>query len=772
MKVSGGAATGDASPEQLPGEPPASVAPSDGALGRVRRALVDFVELPTSLVARVRWLFVLVLVVIALSSVLIAPARPIEAWPDLTVVSIAFAALALWAIALYRAASPSLVMEPVAALALGAAGVLLGSPGIVVVPLVAGSFYRGLYGPGWRAYVGALFGAGAYAAASIADQAAVDLVVTGNVVAGLFFVTALGSRLVGLLGEHERLTEAVRAREALFRGVVENSSDVIAIVAAGGVLRFVSPAIASSIGFTPEELIGSEISSLVHDDDLDGMLALLTDSAGGVRAKEAFTCRLRHRNGAWRVTELTASPVAEDDVAGSVVVIRDVTEHKRLESEIRYRAFHDPLTRLANRSLFQDRVGHALERAQRARSAIAVCFVDLDDFKTVNDNLGHATGDALLITVAERLRARVRTTDTVARLGGDEFALLLEGIEDPSQATLVIDRTLEALRERVNLHGTEIPVNASIGIAFGSGDEADPDALMRNADVAMYEAKSLGKNRYTVFHPNMQVDALERLEIRADLESALEDGRLSIHYQPIVDLRTGEAVGLEALCRWEHPERGFVSPSEFVPLAEESGLIVPIGQWVLAEACRRAVAWEDTVPGGPSISVNLSARQLHDPSIVDEVEVAVRRAGLRPELLTVEVTESALMRDPEEVATILHQMKELGIRIAIDDFGTGYSSFGYLQRFPVDILKIDRSFVARIPAGSEEAALAKAIVKLAQTLRMETVAEGIEVRDEATMLRRWGCGRGQGYLFAPPLPSEHVETWLRKAPSKLARSVR
>jgi len=440
---------------------------------------------------------------------------------------------------------------------------------------------------------------------------------------------------------------------------------------------------------------------------------------------------------------------------------RDVTERKRLEQELEHQAFHDSLTNLANQALFRDRVDHALARAARHDSRLAVLFVDLDNFKTVNDSLGHAAGDQLLIAVAERLRGCLRATDTAARLGGDEFAVLVEDLACADDATGLADRLLDVLRQSFTVAGKETVVGASIGIALGVRS-LNSGELLRNADIAMYTAKRCGKDRYEIFEPAMHVAAVERLEIEADLRRALDRGELRLQYQPIVALDTGKISGVEALVRWPHPQRGLLPPSTFIPIAEETGLIRELGRQVLAVACTQARRWQVRHPYDPplTVSVNLSPRQLHADGLISHVTDALEMSGLPASTLVLEITEGAMMHDTDATIRKLQALKALGVRLAVDDFGTGYSSLSYLQRFPIDILKIDRAFVAAIESDDDKSSLVRAIVSLAKTLQLQAVAEGIETRAQTEILTGLGCDLAQGYYLAHPMDPEALENIL------------
>ncbi|HJR44076.1 MAG TPA: EAL domain-containing protein [Actinomycetota bacterium] len=426
------------------------------------------------------------------------------------------------------------------------------------------------------------------------------------------------------------------------------------------------------------------------------------------------------------------------------------------QEDLEHQAFHDTLTGLPNRSLFHDRLGHALERQTRDHKPLAVLLVDLDDFKTVNDSLGHAAGDELLKFVADSLSSSLRPADTAARLGGDEFAVLVEDVRGRHDALRVADRIISAMHQKLLIEGKEVFVHGSVGIAITHGNES-ADEVLRNADVAMYAAKSGGKDRYQLFDGAMHEGVMERLDLKADLQRAVERKEFVVHYQPLFDLQSGRIVSAEALVRWEHPVRGVVMPGEFIPLAEETGLILHIGRFVLEEACRQLSLWQMEFDGDLGISVNLSGRQLQESDVVEVVREALAAGPVAGGSLTLELTESVLMKDSEATVSKLNALRALGVHLAIDDFGTGYSSLSYLGQFPIETIKIDRSFTHGVTEGPEDSALARAVIKLADTLGMKSIAEGVETQAQAEQLASFGCRVGQGFLFSPAVPPRGLE---------------
>ena len=550
---------------------------------------------------------------------------------------------------------------------------------------------------------------------------------------------------------------SLAASEARFRGLVQHSSDVILITGTDGAIRYASPSARQVLGIAVGALVGRKLTDLVHDDDtelaqrfFDGLRQMQTT------APVVEEWRLIRPDGTSLWTENTGTNLLTDPTVGGIVVnTRDITERRSLQARLTHQAFHDELTRLANRALFLNRVAHAVARAPRGRHPAAVLFLDLDDFKKVNDSLGHAMGDELLVAAAGRLTTCVRPGDTIARLGGDEFAVLVEDVDSMDDVVVVAERIANALRTPFRVGNRDVFISVSVGIAAVSlGDT--PDDVLRNADLAMYFAKGRHKGGHAIYASEMHQHVMERLELEADLRAAVERQDFDVEYQPIINLITGEIHGAEALVRWRDPARGVIEPNRFVELAEDTGLIVPIGRTVLHEACRRAQEWRGRLRDGRPLqmSVNLSGRHFQEASLVDDVQAAITESGVDPWGLTLEITESILMQRSDTMLDKLRALKGLGLNLAIDDFGTGYSSLGYLQQFPIDMLKIDRTFVDAVGNEQDDPVLARAIIALGKTLRIETVAEGIERVEQRDGLRALGCMLGQGYLFARPMPAD------------------
>ena len=576
-------------------------------------------------------------------------------------------------------------------------------------------------------------------------------------------VETLGAQ-VALALEGAALAEDLHERQSAerFRSLVQNSSDVIALLAPDLTIRYHTPSVERVLGYGEDELVGTRLTELMEPNDAERVRGFFADVCDAPALPMPRDLPLRRKDGTvCQLESVFNNLLGLATVDGVVVTARDVTERRALEEQLAHQAFHDSLTGLANRALFSDRVSHALGRGRRRQNLFAVLFLDLDDFKTVNDSLGHAAGDELLAVVARRLESCLRPEDTCARLGGDEFAVMIENLTGPNDAVAVSRRVLAAMAEPIAVFGSEVMVQASIGIALGSGGQSTSE-ILRSADLAMYRAKNEGKSRYAIYEPAMHERVLERLALKADLQRADATEQFELHYQPIVALQSGEIVGVEALLRWRHPERGLMFPDEFIPLAEETGMILPLGRMVLLEACRQAKRWRRVGYPGLGISVNISAKQLASRHLPAEVTAALAESSLDPSALTLEITESMLL-DSEAIISRLEALKRLGVRIAIDDFGTGYSSLNYLRRFPVDTLKIAKAFVDELGSSPDQERLALAILRLGAMLGLDTVAEGVEELEQRDLLRRLRCKYGQGFFFARPSPAHELDAVLRRA---------
>jgi diguanylate cyclase (GGDEF)-like protein/PAS domain S-box-containing protein len=601
------------------------------------------------------------------------------------------------------------------------------------------------------------------------EQAELILVISGEPVGEeetRFALRTLAHQAALALGSAE-LAEEVhrRASEARFSTLVQNSSDLITVLAADNTILYQSPSIERVLGYSADEVIGRSFEELLHPDEQGRLLRRLTDGAAASGRPEVIECLLADTQGNLRHFEILHADLLNDPVVGGIVLNgRDVSERKKFEEQLAHQAFHDPVTHLANRALFNERVRHAVARTLREGVGMAVLFVDLDDFKTVNDSLGHAAGDRVLMEVAQRIAGSVRAADTAARFGGDEFAILLEDVHDLQHAAETAERILQSLSRPIRLDHNDLTIRASLGISVAEpGKPTDADELIRNADAAMYIAKADGKGGYRIFEPAMHEQVVARLELRADLERALARSEFELHYQPLVRLEDGAVTGVEALLRWRHPTRGLVPPLDFIPFAEESGLIIPIGRWVLREGCRQAKVFRDHLVGSgiaPTVGINLSVKQLFGSDIVADVSGALAEADLEPSALTLEITESVMMTDTELAVAKLSELRDLGVRLAMDDFGTGYSSLSYLSLFPLDVLKMDRSLLAA-GASPVTSGLASAVLGLGETFELEVVAEGIEYPEQSMTLRELGCETGQGFFFARPMEPGALMGYLR-----------
>jgi diguanylate cyclase (GGDEF)-like protein/PAS domain S-box-containing protein len=513
--------------------------------------------------------------------------------------------------------------------------------------------------------------------------------------------------------------------------------------------------VSRAIGLEAGDLVGSRaFEGIVHPDDLAGISGAFAAAVQDSGATVSIAGRVRHEDGSWRTLEGTIRNLLGDPaVAGLVINCRDVTERKQAEEMIEHLAYHDALTDLPNRTLLKDRLTVALAHGRRKGLTPAVLFLDLDEFKVVNDTVGHAEGDRLLQQVAEELTGLLRDGDTVARMGGDEFTLVLPEVACVEDAVEVAARVLQRLRRPWLLHGQEFHVTASIGIAIYPGDGEDAETLLRNADTAMYGAKKKGRDNYQLYTPEMNARIAERLALENSLRRGLELGEFVVHYQPQVNISTGQVVGVEALVRWQHPERGLILPGEFISLAEETGLIVRLGEWVLRTACAQNKAWQEAGLPPIRVAVNLSVRQFQERGLMDTVSQVLRETGLDPAFLQLEITEGAAMDDADFTITTLRNLREIGVQIAIDDFGTGHSSLAYLKRFPIDVVKIDRSFVRNLTIDATDAAIATTVIAMARSLKLQVIAEGVETEEQLAFLRAHDCDEMQGYLFAKAVPA-------------------
>jgi PAS domain S-box-containing protein len=588
-----------------------------------------------------------------------------------------------------------------------------------------------------------------------------------------------------------RIRRQLAERDQLFRLISENAADMIALVDRDGRRLYNSPAYEKVLGYSAQELQQTSALEQIHPDDRPRVIEA-AEKARLTGRGQPLEYRIRHKDGSWRILESTASAIrnAKGETEKLVIVNRDITERKRAEQMLVHNAFHDGLTDLPNRALFLDRLQHVVSLAKRHPSyKFAVLFIDVDEFKLYNDSLGHTAGDQLLIQIGQRLTASLRREDTVsrpspslhaeaatdddtlARLGGDEFTVLLYDIRDASDAIRVSERIASRLATPFTVNGQEIVISASIGIALSTTPHSGAEELLRDADIAMYRAKRAGKARCEVFDSAMHASAVKRLRLETDLRKALERGEFLNHYQPIVTLPEGRIVGFEALARWQTGD-SLVPPGEFVGVANETGIILPMNRGLLLQACERLRQWQQSFPSQPlSMSMNVSAREFEHPDLAREIAATLRQTGVPPSRLQLEIMETIAMGDAEKAGAVLAQLKALGVRLGIDDFGTGYSSLSRLQRFPVDTLKIDRSFISQMESDQASREMVRIIISLAHNFRLRVVAEGVETQAQADQLQLLGCELAQGYLYSRPLAADAVLQLLAHARHEKAAAV-
>ena len=558
------------------------------------------------------------------------------------------------------------------------------------------------------------------------------------------------------------------SREAYFTALVQHSSDMTVVVGPLGEVLYASPATEKRMGFRAGDDMRASSTWLLDSDDREASRRTFLSVRATPGAVERMEGRVRLVDGSWcEVEAILTNLFDEPSIGGLVINMRDISDRKAAEQQLVWQAFHDPLTGLPNRALFLDRLSGALTRSTRRGKSVAVLLLDIDCFKVINDSLGHEAGDDLLRSLTRRLLGALRPDDTVARFGGDEFTVLCEGVDIEREPMAIAERLSLALGAPFSVEDREVFLSTSIGIAVADGGNGNAEAMLHDADTAMYRAKERGRNRFELYDIAMRDRAVERMETENALHRAVELRQLRLHYQPIVDLGDGSVIGVEALVRWQHPALGLLPPDHFIPLAEETGLIVPIGEWVLREACWQVRRWEHAVglPAAFTVSINLSVQQLARPRLPKAVQAAIEHARIDPSRLTLEITETALLQEPEAAIATMRDLKVLGVSLCVDDFGTGYSSLSYLKQLPIDALKVDRAFVSGLDVDIEDRAIAEAVVGLAHTLGLGAVAEGVENDSQLAQLRCLGCDGAQGFYFSRPVDGPQAGELLRSRPT-------
>lgn len=552
----------------------------------------------------------------------------------------------------------------------------------------------------------------------------------------------------------EEAEAALRESEYKLRTLVASMSEGLLGVDSEDCIQFVNNCFCEMSGYSEKELIGTVWTRLLSEEDRYLIKQVNERRQKGISDRYEISLRKKTGEKLWVIVGGAPLVNAEGGVTGSMGTFTDITERKRTEEQLLHDAFHDGLTGLANRALFMDHLRLTIERSRRKLdAAFAVLFLDFDRFKIINDSLGHSEGDNLLKQIARRLESSLRPGDLVARFGGDEFTILLNELDNERDALRIAERIQEDLKSPFNLNKREIFTSASIGIALGTAEYNQAEDIVRDADIAMYRAKAKGKAQYQVFDQTMHKHALEQLQLETEIRQSLERNEFCLHYQPIINLQTNDLAGFEALVRWNHPTRGMVSPMEFIPVAEETGLILPLGKWILQEACRQLCKWQkyNSLASSLAVSINLSCKQFLQDDLAEQIIAMLEQTGLAPNRLKLEITESHILENMESSIAMMDRLRLLGIEISLDDFGTGYSSLSYLHRLPIDYLKIDRSFVGRMVENKENAEIVRTIIRLAQSLKMKVVAEGIETAEQLEQLKRLKCEYGQGYFFSKPL---------------------
>ncbi|WP_018391925.1 bifunctional diguanylate cyclase/phosphodiesterase [Bacillus sp. 37MA] len=564
------------------------------------------------------------------------------------------------------------------------------------------------------------------------------------------------------ISPRKKMEEEVRKSEEKYRLITENSSDLISTIDEEGNLLYISPSHTVLLGHDLVEMESSPLFQWVHEEDRQSVIDSIQDMITKGKGSSQLEFRILAKSGNYIDVEAKVNSIFDPFgiVKNLVLVMRDITERKKTEQTIYHLAYHDTLTELPNRRLFMDCLRKEVNQANSVRSQLAVMFVDVDRFKHINDSYGHEIGDLILIETAKQIKECLHSTDLVARIGGDEFTILLTNVSDTERVETIAQRIKDSFQVPIESGGKVYNLSCSIGISLFPSDGKDVDELLKRADMALYAVKEQGRNGYLFFHPDMEERSLERILLENELKKAIQQKQFYIEYQPKMNLTSGQLIGMEALVRWNHPELGRISPGKFIPVAEETGLILPLGEWVLRQGCKQNKDWQNQGYPPLRVSINLSTRQFYQSNLLDKIKGILNETGLEPEWLELEITES-IFTDIDQAVVILQEIRELGVHISIDDFGTGYSSFSYIKHLPVDTLKIDASFIRDIHQNKESQAIVKAIMDIAQTLNLNVIAEGIESQEQLIALSEDGCSQGQGFLFSKPLSNHEFENYFK-----------